>query len=105
MSVGVFQGISSGALRMSDFTINIIEGPVYHVGPVQIVGIDPGRANVMRRTFPMKEGQVYNPDIIDKAIEQLNRSGRFHPLSRSDVEITVHELDRTVSLVFQLREE
>ncbi len=71
------------------FTLRIDEGVKLYIEDVRVVGNSLTRENVIEREFRLKETQIFDPVMIDKARERLERLGfievgSIQPISLGD---------------------
>jgi outer membrane protein insertion porin family len=57
----------------------------YRLGKLMISGNIRTKEIVIRQMIPLEEGDLFNQSKWDFGIDQLNRSGLFQPVTRSDV--------------------
>ena len=46
------------------FNLQISEGPLYHMGKLEVLGPDPQRAELAKRVWEMREGDVYDASYV-----------------------------------------
>ena len=46
------------------FNLNVTEGPLYHMGKLEIQAPDPQRAELVRKVWEMREGDVYDASYV-----------------------------------------
>ena len=74
-----------------DCTMECVEGKIYTVGKIDIVGsggVNP--LNVKKRLF-FSEGGIFNPEMLSLTIQYLNQSHMYEPISSSDVDIKIDD--------------
>jgi outer membrane protein insertion porin family len=88
-------------------TYTIDEGPKYHFGKVT-VETDLKRLNgdLLRQLLPIKEGQLYEDDRIEKATDALTYSAGASGFAFVDIRprYTAHADTKTVDVAFDIRE-
>lgn len=89
--------------RTVDGTMECEEGPSYRIGKISLVGDDSMDLPQLKRSLLLREGGVFNPEMLSMSVQYLNRTGVYKPISYSDVRTVIHEDDRTVDLTFRLQ--
>lgn len=84
--------------------ININEGSVFQLRRIEFIGNETTRDNIVRRKVMLHEGTTYNQDLMDKSLRNLNDLKLFETLTMADVEINTDEQQKTVDLLFHLKE-
>lgn len=64
-------------IRKMDVTFVIEPGPLVRLGATRIDGLEDINENLIRGRLPFKEGDVYNPAMMDQAREQIAQLGAF----------------------------
>ncbi len=94
---------SASEAALSD-RIVIIEGPVYIVRRIEMLGNENTRDNVIRRRVALYEGTPYDEDLMELSIKRINQLGIFEEFTKDDVEMKVDGKEHIVDLRFKLRE-
>lgn len=58
-----------------DIAFNITEGPVFHLGYIDIAGLTYTQEKVIRREIMLKEGDVFRADVLRRSIEKIYNLG------------------------------
>ena len=86
-----------------DGTMECEEGPSYRIGKISLVGDESMDISQLKRSLLLREGGVFNPEMLSMSVQYLNRSGAYKPISYSDVQTVIHDDERTVDLTFHLQ--
>ena len=94
-----FQPSFDDAARTVAFDVQILEGDLYSMGHLEIAGIDPGRAEALRKSSELAPGQPYNRSYWSTFI---SKSSRLLPASRTpwkaSLKEAVHSDTKTVDV-------
>jgi outer membrane protein insertion porin family len=55
------------------FNLDVTEGPIYHMGKLQVQAPDPQRTELVKRVWEMHEGDVYNASYIKSFMKKHPR--------------------------------
>lgn len=86
--------------------VELEEGSQYRIGPINFTGNKVFRRDQLLRVFGMREGEVFNGELIKKGFENLKKIYgalgyiNWTPIPRQDFE----EEDKTVALTFDFDE-
>lgn len=85
--------------------ITIEEGPRFLLRRTEVEGNHMTNHNVvMRAAGQLRPNQPYNPEDVEKWVRGLNRLGRFEPVKKADVEVTIDNHEHFVDVLFHLKE-
>jgi len=89
------------ARHVVDCTLDCIEGDVYRVRAIRVVGLDSGEAtqDFLRRLL-VGTDMPYNPEMLAVSLHLLNQMGRYQPMTEEQVRVTIDEVTRSVDLEF-----
>ena len=85
-------------------SVDVTEGPVYHLRRLEMIGNQNTRDRVIRRRVALQEGAVFDEDLLDLSIKRINQLGIFEDFTRGDIEVTANKKGHFVDLAFRLRE-
>jgi outer membrane protein insertion porin family len=85
-----------------DCTVECEEGPSYRIGKISLVGDGSTDISQLKRKLLMREGGVFNPEMLSTSVQYLNRTGAYKPISYADVQTVIHDETRTVDITFRL---
>lgn len=54
------------------FNVDVNEGPLYHMGKLDIQGLDPQRTALVRKVWTMRDGDVYDSSYVKDFIKKRN---------------------------------
>ncbi|MGC1478208.1 MAG: POTRA domain-containing protein [Terriglobales bacterium] len=87
------------------YVLNVVEGDLYKMGELEILGLDTQATARMREAWALREGQPYNADYLKK---YLHDSGQFLPRGVHWA-MTMHETpevkDKTVDVEIHFRQQ
>lgn len=86
----------------ASFEIQLQEGDLYHMGKLQIRGVDPDRASRIQQSWKLAPGAVYDPGYLQEFTKDM---GRFLPLQRAMVRKyeSINDQDKTVDVVIEIK--
>ncbi|HXI94175.1 MAG TPA: POTRA domain-containing protein [Blastocatellia bacterium] len=87
-----------------DVTVDVTEGPVYHLRRLEMIGNENTHDRVIRRRVALQEGAVFDEELLELSIKRINQLGIFEDFTRGDVEVRPNKKGHFVDLTFQLRE-
>lgn len=59
--------------RMAVFNLDVTEGPIYHMGKLQVQAPDPQRTELVKQVWEMHEGDIYNASYIKNFMKKHPR--------------------------------
>ena len=84
--------------------ININEGSVFRLRRLEFTGNETMKDDKVYRKMVLRIGELYNQDLMDKSLRNLNDMKRFETLTMADVEINTDEQQKIVDLLIHLKE-
>jgi len=87
-----------------DLRITIHEGESFFIRRIEFIGNTTTRHRIVQRATGLHLNDPYNPARLDKAIQGLNRLGRFELVTKEDVTVEINEQGHFVDLLFHLKE-
>jgi hypothetical protein len=84
--------------------LNVTEGKAYYIARLTFDGNAITNGDVVQKATALDLYKPYNPDDTYRWIKDLNRLGRFYPLSEKDVEVEIDDQAHKVFLTFHLKE-
>jgi outer membrane protein insertion porin family len=66
--------------KVVDVTLSMDEDKRYFVGKIRFTGNDNTRDKVIRREVYLKEGDVFNTELLKLSIKRINQLGYFKPI-------------------------
>jgi hypothetical protein len=88
----------------ADLTLNVEEGPRYHIGIITFSGNYKTNHFVCERAAGIRNFVPYNPEDLSKWVAGLNRSGRFQPVAPGDLEVNIHDDRQFAEIIFHVKE-
>lgn len=89
---------------LADIRFRIFEGPRVRVAEIVLEGNTFTQRRVIMREMNIKRGQVLNPEIIEGALDRLNRLGIFSRVDIKTLEEGTSVADRTLIVQVQERD-
>jgi len=87
------------------YSLNVVEGDLYKMGELEIVGLDTQATAGMRAAWTLREGQTYNADYLKKFLDD---TGQLLPRGVHWV-VTTHETpnskDKTVDVEIRFKQQ
>jgi len=83
------------------FNVDVNEGPVYHMGKLDIQGLDPARTELVRKVWSMHEGDVYDSNYVKTFIKKRNIALESLNGWNAPYIQTIHDDTATVDLVLK----
>ena len=87
------------------YDLNIVEGDLYKMGELEILGLDTQATARMQEAWTLREGQPYNADYPNKFVED---TGQFLPRGvrwAASVHETLEAKDKTVDVEIRFKQE
>lgn len=83
--------------------VRVDAGPLYHMGKLDITGLDLSGEAEMKRIWTLREGQAFNPEYPDLFLKRVREGGMFDDLgqTKADVKVNAQAHTADVILVFK----
>ena len=85
-----------------DCGLEFKEGAAYRVGKITVAGDDSINRVEFKKLLLLREGGLYNPEMLGLSIHFLNNMRAYKSISQSDVEIRIDDASATVDLIFHV---
>ena len=82
--------------------LNDLKGLI--VRRVEISGNVHVRDRIVREKIPLKEGDVFSEENLQKTVKQINDLNLFEKISEQDISWFIDKIDRDVDFVINVRE-
>lgn len=88
-----------------DVSITIDEGKCFSVDKIEFTGIGKEKAEDLKKTFPLKENEIFNKTKFETGIKEINASEKFYAIDKeSDVEYVTNEDLGVFSIKIKVKE-
>jgi len=71
--------------------VRVDAGPLYHMGRLDIVGLDLSGEAEMKRIWTLQEGQAFNPEYPALFLKRVREGGMFDNLGQTKADVKVDE--------------
>ncbi len=78
--------------------INVIPGPRFTLGKLDIIGLDIESEPVVRKMWTIEPGKPFNPDYPDHFLDRVKKGGVFDNLKNTRSETKINAADHTVDV-------
>ncbi|HTS49875.1 MAG TPA: POTRA domain-containing protein [Bryobacteraceae bacterium] len=78
--------------------INVISGPRFTLGKLDIIGLDIESEPVIRKMWTIEPGKPFNPDYPDHFLDRVKKGGVFDNLKTTRSETKINAADHTVDV-------
>jgi hypothetical protein len=85
---------------MADLSVEFDEGKQFHVGSINILGLDESAQSQLLEEFPIQRGEVYDQSLFSQFLSK--NASRFAPLSARDLS-KLDEKEGLVALTVDFR--
>ena len=86
-----------------DFTVNIEEGQQFKIRSIRFLASNLSNRD-LRELLLIREGDVYNRQLIDQSISRLNEFGLFEKIDKDkDIEFRTDEEVSLIDIVIKLK--
>lgn len=75
--VPTFQVKEKAEEGVVDFAINVDEGDQFKIRSIKFAGGDKRTIDMLRRELMVRDGEIYNFDLLQKSITRMNNTGLF----------------------------
>ncbi len=83
------------------YKIAVSEGAVYHMGELEIRGLDSHTRDVVNLKWTLREGDVYDDSFPKRLLDQLYRDGTLDNSWKVTVHATADDKDKTVDVTLR----
>jgi outer membrane protein insertion porin family len=89
---------------VADFVILINEGQQFKIRSIKFAGGDNKTNELLRRELMVRDGDVYNSDLLAKSITRMNNTGLYDRIdANKDVDFQTNEKAASIDLTIKLR--
>jgi outer membrane protein insertion porin family len=75
-----------------NITIEIDEGRKFNIRKIEFIGVEQEQGKELKKSFPLKNDEIFNRTKMEEGIKKLNETGKFYPIdSDRDVELFTSE--------------
>jgi len=78
--------------------INVIPGPRFTLGKLDIIGLDIESEPVIRKMWTIEPGKPFNPEYADRFLDRVKKGGVFDNLKNTRSETKINAADHTVDV-------
>jgi outer membrane protein insertion porin family len=89
------------ARHVVNLTLRIDEGPQFHMGKLEVKGLDLNGEFEIKRLWNMKEGKPFNADYPNYFLNQVRERGVFESLGETRAETKVNDADKSVDVTLR----
>jgi outer membrane protein insertion porin family len=86
------------AKKVVHLAVRVDEGPQFHMGKLDVKGLDLNAEAEIRRLWNLKEGRPFNSSYPDYFLDQIRERGVFETLGRNRAETKLDEAAHTVDV-------
>ena len=99
-----FHGKENAPEGVADFDITIDEGEQFIVRSIRFVGPDDNSRVALLREFLLREGDVFNHDLLRESVSRINTNGLFEAIDvDKDIDYRVSEKTPLVDLTIHVK--
>lgn len=88
--------------RTVDCTMTCVEGRVYSVGKINILGGGSINPLDVKKRLLFSEGGLYNPEMLSLSIQYLNQMRLYSPISFSDINLSYDDENGIVNVTLRV---
>jgi|DewCreStandDraft_1066081.scaffolds.fasta_scaffold00938_26 outer membrane protein insertion porin family len=103
MRADALQDFDEATARVS-LLFRVELSPPLRVARIEFEGNRRIPDRLLRREILLREGELYDENLLDRSLVRLARSGLVHPVDRKDVELGVDRERQEVSVTIRVRE-
>jgi outer membrane protein assembly factor BamA len=89
--------------KVVNVSVRVEAGPLYHMGKLEITGLDLSAEAEMKRIWTMQQGKPFNPEYPDLFLKRVREGGMFDNLAQTKAELKVDEKARLVDVTLNFK--